>query len=285
MKLMTAILVAGLMTGGLWAQNPNIINNVQSTMQTVQQKKTDDSNAALGITATPAAEPTAKPAAGSPAKAGAPAPASAAAVSGGAKAAPGTVTVASAQQPANQQPAKQQPAKQQPVKVQPVAKNAVPAHPVVAAKETPSKPVAIAAPAVTVTKIAPIAKTADAAKSDDASKAPKPEEKKWAMSGKRDPFFSPIVQEPSGSGCSTGKKCLDIGQINLRGVVKSEAGFIAVVTNGLNKAYFLRENDPVFNGYVVRITGDTVVFQETVQDKLGKPLQREVVKRISTPAV
>jgi Tfp pilus assembly protein PilP len=68
-------------------------------------------------------------------------------------------------------------------------------------------------------------------------------------------------------------------------VVKSEAGFIAVVTNGLNKAYFLRENDPVFNGYVVRITGDTVVFQETVQDKLGKPLQREVVKRITTPAV
>lgn len=82
-----------------------------------------------------------------------------------------------------------------------------------------------------------------------------------------------------------GKKCLEIGQINLRGVVKSEGGFIAVVTNSLNKAYFLRENDPVFNGYVVRITGDTVVFQETVQDKLGKPLTREVVKRIFTPAV
>ena len=90
------------------------------------------------------------------------------------------------------------------------------------------------------------------------------------MNGKRDPFFSPVVQEPAGSGCSTGKKCLEIGQINLRGVVKSENGFIAVVTNNLNKAYFLRENDPVFNGYVVKITGDSVVFQETVQDKLGK---------------
>ena len=105
------------------------------------------------------------------------------------------------------------------------------------------------------------------------------------MSGKRDPFFSPVVQQPTGSGCSTGKKCLEIGQINLRGVVKSESGFIAVVTNSLNKAYFLHENDPVFNGYVVRITGDSVVFQETVQDKLGKPLTREVVKRITTPAV
>jgi len=67
--------------------------------------------------------------------------------------------------------------------------------------------------------------------------------------------------------------------------VKSDNGFIAVVTNNLNKAYFLRENDPVFNGYVVRITGDSVVFQETIQDKLGKPFTREVVKRIFTPAV
>jgi len=112
----------------------------------------------------------------------------------------------------------------------------------------------------------------------------KPEDKKWAMNGKRDPFFSPVVQQ-SGSGCSTGKKCLEIGNINLRGVVKSDDGFIAVVTNNLNKAYFLRENDPVFNGYVVKITGDSVVFQETVEDKLGKTSTREVVKRIFTPAV
>lgn len=113
---------------------------------------------------------------------------------------------------------------------------------------------------------------------------PKPEEKKWAMSGNRDPFFSPVVQR-NGSGCSTGKKCLEIGAINVRGVVKSDTGFIAVVTNNLNKAYFLRENDPVFNGYVVKITGDSVTFQETVQDKLGKSFTREVVKRIMTPAV
>jgi len=117
----------------------------------------------------------------------------------------------------------------------------------------------------------------------EASK-PKPEEKKWAMNGKRDPFFSPVVQQ-QGSGCSTGKKCLEIGNINLRGVVKSDNGFIAVVTNNIGKAYFLRENDPVFNGYVVKITGDSVVFSETIQDKLGKTSTHEVVKKIFTPAV
>lgn len=146
--------------------------------------------------------------------------------------------------------------------------------------------VKVAAP---VTKIAAPAAKAPAGLAPVVAKAttppaPKPEEKKWAMSGKRDPFFSPVVQQ-SGSNCSTGKKCLEIGAINLRGVVKSDSGFIAVVTNSMNKAYFLRENDPVFNGYVVKITGDSVVFQETIQDKLGKSFTREVVKKIFTPAV
>src|SRR5450432_205197 len=142
-----------------------------------------------------------------------------------------------------------------------------------------------AAPKQAEKPAAPAASAAgsDVSKIGDNGK-PKAEDKKWAMNGRRDPFFSPVVQQ-NGSGCSTGKKCLEIGNINLRGVVKSESGFIAVVTNNLNKAYFLRENDPVFNGYVMRITGDSVVFQETVQDKLGKPFTREVVKRIFTPAV
>jgi hypothetical protein len=167
-------------------------------------------------------------------------------------------------------------------KAAPVASAPAPAA---AAKVAVSKPAA--KPSVPTTKIAASEKPADkpSAKSAEALKPPKPEEKKWAMNGKRDPFFSPVVQQPTGSGCSTGKKCLEINAINLRGVVKSESGFIAVVTNSLNKAYFLHENDPVFNGYVVRITGDSVVFSETVPDKLGKPLTREVVKRIFTPAV
>jgi Tfp pilus assembly protein PilP len=166
-----------------------------------------------------------------------------------------------------------------------VAKKSAGSTAVVAAKVEAPKPAATAAtpastPIAANDKLTVVSKTAEAPKPE-----PKPEQKKWAMNGKRDPFFSPVVQQSSGPGCSTGKKCLDIGQINLRGVVKSESGFIAVVTNSLNKAYFLHENDPVFNGYVLKITGDSVVFQETVQDKLGKPLTREVVKKLFTPAV
>src|SRR5947208_693144 len=106
------------------------------------------------------------------------------------------------------------------------------------------------------------------------------------LTGRRDPFISPVVNRSMvGSGCSTGKRCLSIGEVNLKGVVKADTGMIAVVVNTMNKAYFLRENDPVFNGYVVKITGDSIIFKETLQDNLGKPFTREVTKKIPTPAV
>ncbi len=102
--------------------------------------------------------------------------------------------------------------------------------------------------------------------------------------GRRDPFVSPVVNLGAvGSGCSSGKRCLAIDQIALKGVVRSETGMIAVVVNAMDKAYFLRENDPVFNGYVTKITGDSIVFKETFKDKLGKPLTRDITKTISRP--
>jgi Tfp pilus assembly protein PilP len=114
----------------------------------------------------------------------------------------------------------------------------------------------------------------------------KTEQKHINLAGRRDPFVSPVVNRSMlGSGCSSGKRCLTIDQINLKGVVKADTGMIAVVVNTLNKAYFLRENDPVFNGYVVRITGDSIIFKETVQDRLGKSFTREVTKKITTSAV
>jgi Tfp pilus assembly protein PilP len=104
---------------------------------------------------------------------------------------------------------------------------------------------------------------------------------------KRDPFLSPVVSRISGpgSGCTGGKRCLALDSISLRGIVKAESGMIAVVVNAANKAYFLRENDPVFNGYVAKITGDTVTFKEATQDALGHHSTRDVVKKILVPAV
>jgi Tfp pilus assembly protein PilP len=262
MKLTTSILAIAVMAGGAWAQNPDAIDNARSVAKSLQQKQANDTNAALNAAGVPA-----KPAPGqaTPMPAGQqPAPAAFVPARNSTKpvfaAAP---PVSAASKPAMK---RTNAAKKSPVDA--------------AARASKSRAAKVRIAATTEVKAAP-----EATKALDASKQPQSEEKKWAMNGKRDPFFSPVVQQAGGSGCSTGKKCLEIGHINVRGVVKSDTGFIAVVTNDLNKAYFLRENDPVFNGYVVRITGDSVVFQETVQDKLGKPFTREITKRIFTPAV
>ena len=263
MKRAMTILVCVLAVGLASAQNPQIIQNTKAQMDGVRNNATAASNEALGITTPatkgkpPAAKPSSVPAQPKPV----PAIAATQAPAGAAKSAPSVKTVSVSAKP--KAPAK---------------KVAVPAAKKIAVPATQ--------PAPQAAKVSP-PPSPMAAKSAAAEPAPNPDKQsgKWSMTGKRDPFVSPVVSQGGGSGCSTGKKCLEIGAINLRGVVRSENGFIAVVTNSLNKAYFLRENDPVFDGYVVKITGDSIVFQETLQDRLGKTFTREVVKKITTPAV
>ena len=209
------------------------------------------------------------------------------------KAVPAQAKVTPAAAKAAAQPAvKGTPAKAMPVPV-PAKTSSAPVKTAAPAKAAvvPAKAIPSEAPKATATKSLPakpadakVPAAAEASATPDAPKPEKQEDKKYSMTGKRDPFVSPVVNRQSGSGCSTGKKCLDIEQVALRGVVKSDNGMIAVVTNGLNKAYFLRENDPVFNGYVEKITVDSIVFKETFQDRLGKPFTKDVVKRILTPA-
>jgi len=166
----------------------------------------------------------------------------------------------------------------QPVKAMPVAVKGSPVKPGSKAKDPFSagkkaQPVVAKAPMTTV-----------AVKDNKPVAVQKPAPKKITAAGRRDPFISPVVNMGAvGSGCSSGKRCLAIDQIALKGVVRSDNGMIAVVVNAMDKAYFLRENDPVFNGYVVKITGDSIVFKETFKDKLGKPLTRDVTKSIRRP--
>jgi Tfp pilus assembly protein PilP len=253
MKLATGILILGMGLGTATAQNPSVIDTTKAKLVSAQQQKTADINTALGTSQGQSVAPqssAAKPAAGKPSSAtqaqmASPVPSS--------KAQAATAT-ATAPKPAAKAVAPKTTAKK-------TTKVAV---------DQPKEP----KPAVAVEdKKNPV--------------DPKKDEHKISMAGgRRDPFVSPVVNHSmGGSGCSTGKRCLAVDQIALTGIVKSDAGMIAVVVNAMNKAYFLRENDPVFNGYVVKITGDSIIFKETMQDKLGKSFTREVTKKISTPAV
>jgi len=251
MKPMTATLVLCLAAGAAWAQNPDIIENTRNTLHAVEQKKTIDINNAL------AASPTA------------------------AKPATPSAVPASKVAPVAVKPA-----------VKPAMVNAVPAKPMAAKPKPASTHLNAAAAGKPVkkrvlTERKPAKPKEQIAVEDKKNPVePKKVAKEINLTGRRDPFLSPVVNRSmTGSGCSTGKRCLAIDQISLKGVVRSENGMIAVVVNAMDKAYFLHENDPVFNGFVTKITGDSITFKENIQDRLGKPFTREVTKRISTPAV
>ena len=125
---------------------------------------------------------------------------------------------------------------------------------------------------------------AAARKAPTAAKAPAMSAKEEVRTAsKRDPFVSPVRADngPAGPSCSVGKKCLPIDAVVLKGIVEAQSGAIAVVENPARRmTYFLRENDPVYNGVVVKISPDSIIFRETVMDRLGKTSQREVVKKI-----
>jgi hypothetical protein len=137
-------------------------------------------------------------------------------------------------------------------------------------------------PVVKATAKKPVAKPAANAA------APKAETKESSTANqqRRDPFMSVLALRSSGPPCAGGgKKCLAPDQVTLRGVVRGPNGPLALVTNTANKRSTQRENDPVYNGGVVKITMDPIVFRESVQDRLGRVSQREEVKKVNNSPV
>jgi hypothetical protein len=59
---------------------------------------------------------------------------------------------------------------------------------------------------------------------------------------------------------------------------------IAVVTNPQSRTYFLREGDQLYDGSVEKIAMDSVSFHELGKDAFGKPVERQVNKRIYSSA-
>jgi hypothetical protein len=132
-----------------------------------------------------------------------------------------------------------------------------------------------------------------------ATKPSKPAEKLTASTPKfgpgegtnRDPFkIPPLVPEVAlqpgdiATGpLPPGSRGLIIGQLKLEGIVrvgKEPPKMIAVLANPANRAFFLHENDPLYNGVITKITPDSVYFREDVHDAEGKTSSHEVIKKM-----
>lgn len=88
------------------------------------------------------------------------------------------------------------------------------------------------------------------------------------------PILGPLPPGPRG---------LIIDQIKLEGIVsqgKTSPKMIAVLANSANRAYFLHENDTLYDGVLTRITPDSVYFRQNYRDAEGKMSTREVIKKM-----
>jgi Tfp pilus assembly protein PilP len=105
---------------------------------------------------------------------------------------------------------------------------------------------------------------------------------------RRDPFESLVARQQAQKNATAalppGKAGLQVSTLRLDGIVKAPNGMIAVVTNPQARTYFLREGDQLYDGRVEKIAMDGVSFHEIGKDAFGKPVERQVNKRIYSSA-
>jgi hypothetical protein len=99
---------------------------------------------------------------------------------------------------------------------------------------------------------------------------------------RRDPFESLLGRQlnKSPANLPPGKLGLQVSTLRLDGIVRAPNGMIAVVSNPQLRTYFLREGDRLYDGSVEKISMDGVSFHEEGKDAFGKPVERQVNKRI-----
>jgi Tfp pilus assembly protein PilP len=131
-------------------------------------------------------------------------------------------------------------------------------------------------------------KTAKSPAKKATSSAPAPEAESEAKVVRRDPFESLTSRQDAAAKMAAnlppGKAGLQVASLRLDGIVKAPNGMIAVVSNPQSRTYFLREGDQLYDGSVDKIALDSVSFHEMGKDAFGKPVERQVNKRLYSSA-
>ena len=107
-----------------------------------------------------------------------------------------------------------------------------------------------------------------------------------------DPFFNPNLfirksedpneEVPRGQP-PPGIAGMSISQVKLLGTVEGDGSPTAVFLGTDRRSYFLQESDRLFDGYVKKISPDSVILVRETRFRSGKILTQEVTKRLRTP--
>jgi hypothetical protein len=106
-----------------------------------------------------------------------------------------------------------------------------------------------------------------------------------------DPFLNPLLKKPGAEGDKEMDRGLPppgiagtfIEEAVLKGISIKEDGRLAIVNGSGNRAYFLREGDRLFDGYLKEIYRDSIKLVREIKMRSGKIITQEVTKRLRTP--
>jgi Tfp pilus assembly protein PilP len=101
--------------------------------------------------------------------------------------------------------------------------------------------------------------------------------------GRRDPFVSLAGRGADGKTVAnrpSGLPGVLIDELTIKGIVRDQKGFFALIQGGDSKVYTVRAGDRLMDGTVKSITADAVVFSQEVNDPLIVQKQREIRKSL-----
>lgn len=113
----------------------------------------------------------------------------------------------------------------------------------------------------------------------------------FKSSNRLDPFLNPLLKKKGPNG----DRAIDRGvpppgiagtfieEAELKGISIRESGRLAIVKGNGNRAYFLREGDRLFDGYLKTIHRDSITLVRETKMRSGKVVTQEVTKKLRTP--
>ncbi len=101
--------------------------------------------------------------------------------------------------------------------------------------------------------------------------------------GRRDPFIDLLAgeQKKERIAALTGEEALLIGELEVVGISYGKGQYWAIVTGPDGMPYFLKKGDRLFDGYVLSIEANTVVFRRELKRPGLLKNYEDIVKKLS----
>ncbi len=101
--------------------------------------------------------------------------------------------------------------------------------------------------------------------------------------GRRDPFVSLLKPVSADQGARTRKQGMEgflVQEVALKGVVKMQKGYRAMLLGTDGKSYFVSVGQRLYDGVIVAIDAGSVTFRQEVTDPLTTVRSRDVRKTL-----